>query len=76
MLSHYPELHEERKYAILQWRAVHNLLHCKEQQLSLYRERVEKLEYKLALFNDNELDSLYAENERLTNYIEELENRK
>lgn len=70
-----PELHEERKYAILQWRAVHNLLHSKEQQLSFYRQRIKEVEDKLSLASRDEVNALYDENERLTNYIEELENK-
>lgn len=71
-----PKLHEDRVYALKQWRAVHNLLHCKEQQLSFCRQRIVELEDKLYLASRYEVNALYAENERLTNYIEELENGK
>lgn len=70
-----PKLHEDREAAERQWRAVHNLLHCKEQQLSFYRQRIKELEGKMALISEDEVNALYAENERLTNYIEELENK-
>lgn len=69
-----PELHEDRVYALRQWRAVHNLLHSKEQQLSFYRERIREMVDKMALVSEDEVNALYAENEKLTNYIGELEN--
>lgn len=71
-----PDLHEDRAYALKQWRAVHTLLDCKEQQLSFYRKRIREMVDKMALVGEDEVNALYAENERLTNYIEELENGK
>lgn len=70
-----PKLHEDREAAERQWRAVHNLLHSKEQQLSFYRQRIKEVEDKLSLTSREEVNALYAENERLTNYIEQLENK-
>lgn len=70
-----PELHEDRQYALKQWRAVHNLIHCKEQAISFYNKKIKELEEQLALVSKDEVDALYAENERLTEYIEELENK-
>lgn len=70
-----PDLHEDRQYALKQWRAAHNIIHCKEQMISFYNKKIKELEEQLALVSKEEVDALYAENERLTEYIEYLENK-
>lgn len=66
-----PKLHEDRKMAEKQWRAIHTLIWCKEQENSHLRKRVEQLEKELKMVDKSEIDALYSENERLTNLLED-----
>lgn len=65
-----PELHEDRKYALKQWRAAWNIIDCKEKQITSLQGKVKSLEIELAKCSKTEIDALYAENERLTNLLE------
>lgn len=68
-----PELNENRKFALIQWRALNEVCKAQEERLKTYQKKIKELEKELAKTSQSEIDALYAENERLTNLLENLE---
>lgn len=71
-----PKLHDDRKMAQKQWRALHTILWCKEKQNSVLRQKVHDLEKQLLMVDRQEIEALYSENERLINLLEERNEQK
>ncbi|MNG00789.1 hypothetical protein D3C85_693480 [compost metagenome] len=70
-----PELNKSRHFALIQWRALNEVCRAQEERLKVYQNKIKELEKKLAKTSQSEIDALYAENERLTNLLLELENK-
>ena len=66
-----PELNEDRKIALKQWRALYQLCCSQEKRLISHAKKIKQLEKQLAKTSKSEIDALYATNERLTDLLEE-----
>ena len=68
-----PTLSEDRKAVERQFKSLWRLFKSTEQRLYSACERISELEKELKMIDREEIDSLYSENERLTNLLEEKE---